>query len=148
VKLRGHGIEVDLPSGWEGRIYRRPEALPILHAGNFALPHRDGDFGTRAIPEMRGQGVLVVVAEYDPALAGRGLFSPSGLTLPIRPGDTSPRAMPRPVQDRAGVQRFFTQQTRAFGLFLVVDTAHGLERPLRAANGVLASLRIAPPGGP
>jgi len=142
MRLRGYGIEIDLPDGWEGKIYRRPGARPILHAGNFALPAGDGDFGTKAIPVMRGNGVFVALAEYDPAVGGRGLFLPPGPGLPIRPGDTNPRAMPRPVRRRAGIQRFFTDQARAFGLFLAVGTEFGIEEPLRKANEVLGTLRI------
>ena len=41
--LRGHGISVDLPDGWEGSIHWR-DALPgetthpVLHAASFPLP--------------------------------------------------------------------------------------------------------------
>ena len=43
---------MDLPAGWEGRIYRRTLGYPIAHAGSFALPPHDGDFGSGAIVAM------------------------------------------------------------------------------------------------
>jgi hypothetical protein len=145
VKIRGHGIEIDLPPGWEGLIYRRPGARPILHAGNFGLPIDDGDFGTRAVPAMGGAGVFLVLAEFDPATAGVGLFRPIGVPLPLRSFDASPRAMPRVVRRRAGIQRFFTERGRAFELYVVVGTASGRAGPIRLANEVLSTLRILPP---
>ena len=50
--LRAHGMSVDLPDGWEGRIFRRRHGDPTLHAGTFALPQDDGEFGSRATAAM------------------------------------------------------------------------------------------------
>src|SRR5437867_2391132 len=36
--VSAHGISVDLPHGWEGRIFRRRHGDPTLHAATFALP--------------------------------------------------------------------------------------------------------------
>jgi len=47
VKLSAYGIEIDLPRGWDGRIFRRPGADPTLHAANFPLPASDGHKSAR-----------------------------------------------------------------------------------------------------
>ena len=49
MKISGHGISLNLPAAWEGRIYQRPQGFPIVHAGSFALPADDADFGSGAI---------------------------------------------------------------------------------------------------
>ena len=48
MRLAAHGIAVDLPAGWDGRVWSRPGGGPVLHAANVALPPSDGDFATRA----------------------------------------------------------------------------------------------------
>ena len=35
MKIAGHGLHIDVPRGWEARVYRRVEGDPTLHAGNF-----------------------------------------------------------------------------------------------------------------
>ena len=52
MKLASHGLTVDVPQGWDARIYRRPQAEPNLHAANFPLPTDDGDFGSGALSTM------------------------------------------------------------------------------------------------
>ncbi len=144
MKIDGYGIEVDLPQGWEGRIYRRAEGDPTLHAGTFALHDDDGDFGGRATGEM-GQGqAFVVVTEYDAALAGRGLFAPLGVPRDLRPVDLAPNGMMRPRPGLMGVQRFFTASGRALCLYVVVGALSRLDArgPLNQVNGVLRTVRI------
>ena len=43
MRLAGHGISVDLPRGWEARIYRRPEGLPMadVHLAAILRRHRE-----------------------------------------------------------------------------------------------------------
>jgi hypothetical protein len=147
MRIRGYGIEIDLPTGWEGMVYRRPQAYPILHAGDFPLPPNDGDFGLEAITTMRPDGAFVVLAEYDPAVGGRGLFWRADTPWPLRESSPRPRSMQRPRTGRAGVQRFFTANGRAFCLYLVVGTASGTSGPVRRANSVLATVKIAPRDG-
>jgi hypothetical protein len=142
VRLARHGIGIDLPGGWEGRIYRRPEGNPILHAANFALPARDGDFGTGATKDMPDGGVLVVLAEFDPALAGTGLFEPHGLPLPLRGADASRKAMARMVPNRSAIQRFFTASGRAFTVYVVAVIEPSTDHLVRHASDILLTVTI------
>src|SRR5437764_330111 len=64
MRLEAHGIAVDLPSGWDGRIWRRPGGGPVVHAANVALPASDGDFATTATGSLPADGVVVVLVEY------------------------------------------------------------------------------------
>jgi len=78
-KLSRAGIEVDLPDGWDGRIYRRQADDAVtrraLHAANFALPPGLGDYAVGAAEQMGAGDVLVVLLEFDPDSAGQGLFA-------------------------------------------------------------------------
>ena len=145
MRISGHGIAIDLPDGWEGVIYRREGGYPVLHAGDFALPAGDGDFGIKAIRTMRDDGAFVAMVEYDPAIGGHGLFSAHDSPWPLQTRDPQPRAMQRTIPGRAGVQRFFTAKGRPFCLYLVVGTAAGRAGPVQRANRVMDSIRIAPP---
>jgi len=144
TKLRGHGLEIDLPPGWEGTIYRREAGHPALHAGTFPLPAGDGDFGTQAIMSMPADGVFFALLEYDPELAGVGLFAPSGKPGKVRSADASPKGLHRAVKGRAGVQRFFTDGDRAFCLYVVMGRTTGARQHLDHANDILRTLSIDP----
>ena len=152
MRVSGHGISIDLPEGWEGRIYRRPlaNAYPILHAGSFALPHKDGDFGGDAIASMSEDDVFLALLEYDGALGGTGLFNQPGLPLPLHASDLSPAAFPRRISGRVGVQRFFTEHRRPFCLYAVIGSA-GIVPPrpqVKEANRVLRTVSIERSGAP
>jgi hypothetical protein len=51
--LKGHGIGLDLPARWDGRIFQLANTGPTLHAGNFVLPVDINGFGTVATDAMR-----------------------------------------------------------------------------------------------
>ena len=147
MRISGHGIEMNLPAGWEGRIYRRPLGYPIAHAGSFALPPEDGDFGSAAIVAMGPSDAFAALLEYDPLLAGTGIFASPGIPLPLRAADTSPKTLQRQVRGRTAVQRFFTESGRAFCLYVVLPSNARLPRMIAEANRILSTVTIAP-GGP
>lgn len=142
MKLRGHGLEIDLPPGWEGKIYRREKGHSALHAGTFPLPVGDGDFGSGAVAAMPPDGVFVALLEYDPALAGVGLFAAPGRPGKMRSSDASPKAMHRGLRGKAGIQRFFTEGDRAFCLYVVMGQTSGGRQKLDHANSILRTLAI------
>jgi len=144
MKISGHGISLNLPSAWEGRIYQRPQGFPIVHAGSFALPADDADFGSGAIIAMGTTDVFAALLEYDPVLAGTGIFAPPGLPLPIRATETSPKTLQRLVRGRTAVQRFFTQSGRAFCLYVVFPSNAWLQRKIVDTNRILATVTIDP----
>jgi hypothetical protein len=146
VKISGYGITVELPATWEGRIYKRPEGFPILHAGTFALPAEDGDFGSGAVASMGSSDAFAALLEYDPTLAYTGIFAPNGFPLPLRGSDASPKAMQRIVRGRTAVQRFFTESGRAFCLYAVFPAGARLVSLVAHANRILQTITIDPPG--
>ena len=148
MKISGYGISLSLPTAWEGRIYQRPRGYPIVHAGSFALPADDADFGSGAIIAMGPTDAFAALLEYDPVLAATGIFAPPGLPLPLRAGDTNPKTLQRIVRGRTAVQRFFTQSGRAFCLYVVFPSNAWLQRMVGEANRILTTVTIEPRGGP
>jgi hypothetical protein len=151
LRLGAHGIEIELPRGWEGRIYRRPGADPTLHAANFPLPARDGDFGSQATALMPSGGALLVLKEYRPGphlVPGTGLFGSRSIPR-LHPGGFHPRALQVGRLRQAGLQHFFTSGGRPFCLYAVIKTAPlgaraaaETHNQIGAVNRVLASLRL------
>lgn len=144
MRLRGYGIEVDLPAGWDGRIYRRPRGEATLHAANFPLPPEDGEFGISATAAMPADGVFVALTEYRRKLAGKGLFAHRGLPLPLRQSDPDPRTLLLARPGQAAIQRFCTVTGRPFCLYLVVGPPPSRAALLRRTSSVLESVSIAP----
>jgi len=142
VELTGYGIAVELPSGWEGRIYKRPEGDPTLHAGNFPQPVEDGDFGSRSLNAMGSTGAFLVVTEYDRTLADRGLFSTQAPAPLPATSELSPFALQRTRPGQLGIQRFMTIGGRPFCVYVVVGTEPSPSRLLADVNAVLRSLAI------
>ena len=126
MRLSGHGIEIDLPRGWDGRIFRRHGADATLHAANFPLATEDGDFGSGATARMPHGGALLVVKEYRPGIRlvpGTGLFASSSIPLPLHTGHFHPRSLQVGRPGQAGFQHFFTTAGRPFCLYAVVKAA-------------------------
>jgi hypothetical protein len=152
MRLHAHGIDVDLPHGWEGRIYRRPHGDPTLHAGNFPLPRNDGDFGSDATARMRPGHTFVVITEYRPGNGlepGRGLFAARAMPLPLHPSRFHPNQLLVGRTGQAGFQHFFTQNGRPFCLYAVMSLprrarAADARRHVDGLNRVLGSVAIAP----
>jgi hypothetical protein len=142
MKIAGYGIQIDLPRGWEGKIYRRPEGDPTVHAGNFPLPAQDGDFGSAAVSGMPANGLFIALTEYRHEDAARQLFAATGLPLPIAPSDLDSHALQRTLPGQSGVQRFFTQSGRPFCLYLVVGSSPTRDKLVEEANRVLRTLSI------
>jgi hypothetical protein len=152
VKLAAHGIDVELPAGWEGRIYRSPGSEPILHAASFALPGTDGDFGSGATGQMSEGGAFVALKEYRPGPRlhpGRGLFASGAIPLPLDLERFHPRALQVGRRGQAGYQHFFTTAGRPFCLYVVISTAHiavaaaAAHQQLGDLSRVVASVSIA-----
>jgi hypothetical protein len=169
VRLAGAGLEADVPSGWDARIYSRPLAAPevlpepqaspfhrrveasggtaSLHAASFALPLGDGDFGTGATSSMPAAGAFVAVLEYEVGgglRPGVGLFAARGAPVPLGRRDFDPRALLRPRPGQLGAQRFFTAGGRPFCLYAVLGSEAASTGPLDELNRLLGSLRFGP----
>ncbi len=163
--LAAHGIEVSLPAGWEGRVFRRPvageaasaeaniegePAAPmettnaVLHASTIPLPPGVGDFASGAVDKLGHDDLIIVLFEYDPASADQPLFQASGLPRQLGPDDFSPNVMQRAIRGQAGSQKFFNDQGRAFCLYVVLGAFARRNALVPRVNQVLASLTIDP----
>ena len=159
MKVQAHGLGVELPRGWDARIYRRAPMQPhaaagstgstpatthaILHAGTFALPDGRGDFGTGAVERMRADDVLVVLFEYHPDAAATAMFRERGLPRTLSPAEFRPNQLQRQVRGQSGVQRFFQHGGRAFCLFVVLGSHARRARLVPRVNDLLRTLDIA-----
>ena len=146
-KLTRQGLEIELPDGWDGRIYRREAEAGVatgraLHAANFALPPNLGDYAVGAIERMTTGDVLVVLIEFDPTSADQGLFRNEGLPESLAAGDFSPTAMPRAIPGKTAAQWFFSSGGRAFCLYVVLGSHRERAEVLPLVNSVVGTLRI------
>jgi len=146
-RLAGLGVEVDLPDGWDGRIYRRANEADAgerraMHAANFPLPANRGDYGGGVHEQMGDDDVLVTLVEFHPDNANQGLFQHRGLPLPVTADAFSPRAMPRSIPGQAGAQFFFSLGDRAFCLFCVIGSYADRVRLVSQVNTVVRSITV------
>jgi hypothetical protein len=124
VRLAAHGIALELPRGWDGRLFRVAGSDPILHAASFPLPPTDGDFGSGATAIMPARGAFLTLKEYRAGprlLPGAGLFAARSIPLPLKPGRFHPRALQVTRSGHAGFQHFFTSSARPFCLYAVIE---------------------------
>jgi hypothetical protein len=152
-RLEAHGISVELPAGWEGRIYRRRDGDPTLHAANYALPGSDGDFGGLATERMPAGGSFLVLTEYRPGQGlepGKGLFAAAAIPLPLDVRQFRARTLHVGRPGQVGFQHFFTAGERPFCLYAVARprtrkglTAAAAKPEVSAINRVLATVAIA-----
>ncbi len=144
--LEAHGLRVELPRGWSGRVFKRAGGGATLHAGDFELPLDDGEFGDQSTAVMPAGGTFVAVTEYLPGAGlepGRGLFAPRRVPRTLDPTSFSARGLAHPRPDQAGTQHFFTAAGRPLCLYVVISGARtDRRRQLAAVGGVLRSLRI------
>ena len=126
MRLRNHGLSVTVGDGWDHRIFRRTAApgeqtLPILHASTRPLPADRGDLGSGAVDLLGSDDVFMSLVEFDPELAGQGLFGPQGMPR-LAPSQFSPARLQRVFGGRSAAQHFFTDNGRAFCLFVVLGS--------------------------
>jgi hypothetical protein len=127
MKLSAHGISVELPDGWEGKIYRRHGGDPTLHAANYALPGWDGDFGSVATERMPLSGSFLAITEYRPGQGlepGKGLFAAGAIPLPLDHRHFGSKTLHIGRRGQLGFQHFFTAAGRPFCLYAVMKPKH------------------------
>ncbi|HET6793465.1 MAG TPA: hypothetical protein VFH45_03425 [Acidimicrobiales bacterium] len=147
-RISAYGITVDVPAGWDGRIYRREADVgetthAALHVASFPLPGRRGDFGSGAVEAMTADDVLLVLLEYHPDSAGAPLFQ-SSVPVSLDPAAFSGSSLQRPLAGQGGMQRFCTASGRAFCLYAVLGNLAARGRLVPRLDGVLATLSVAP----
>jgi hypothetical protein len=144
VRVAGHRRSIDVPGGWEARIFRHPGAAPVMHVASFALRDGDGDFGAAATGRMRPDDMFAALVEYraDAKIRpGHGLFAATSPPRP-QPRDFSPFQLQVARRGQLGCQLFFTARGAPCSLYLVVQPARRrLSDMTKELAGVLATLR-------
>ena len=147
--LAAHGLRIELPRGWSGRVFKRPAGGATLHAGDFQLPLDDGEFGDASTGLMPAGASFLALTEYRPGAGlepGKGLFASRRIPTSLDPTTFSARGLAHPRPDQAGAQHFFTAAGRPFCLYVVISGPRGERRRQLAVLGVvLRSLRISSP---
>jgi len=155
--LQQSGIEIDLPPGWDGRIFTRSSApgpqsapqgttlehsYPVLHAANFAVPTDIGDFGGGAVELMGNGQVFVALIDFGPEAAGTPLFSWLEVPCALDTDQFDPATLQRTLPGQSGTQQFFTAAGRGFCLYVVLGAHLFRLRLVPLVNQALRSLRI------
>jgi hypothetical protein len=145
-RIDAHGLRIDLPGGWSGRVFSRSGRAATLHAASFPLPLSDGEFGDRSTAHMRAGASFIAITEYIPGAGlepGRGLFASSRLPRRLDPTSFAVSRLAHPRHDQAGMQHFFTTAGRPFCLYVVVAGPRtGRRKQLAAIDHVLSTLHI------
>lgn len=152
-QLSASGITIDVPSGWEGRIYTRHEraARPmgtlehnpnvVVHVASFPLPPNTGDYGGGAVEQMSTTDLLVVLLEHGRQSAHSPLFASTGLPR-LTIDDVSTTCLQRLIEGQGGAQKFFTVDERAFCLYVVFGSYLRRGRTIPVVNDILRSVTI------
>jgi hypothetical protein len=145
VIVRGHGLAIDVPAGWEARIVRRAQAGPVLHVATFALHEGDGDFGAAATGRMRPDDRFLALIEYvaeGPLQPGHGLFGTRARPQPAW-HEFSANQLQVTRRGYLGWQRFFTDAGRPLCAYAVIRPgATPVPRLVADLGQVLATLRF------
>lgn len=146
MRIAAHGRSIDVPSGWEGRIYCRARAAPVLHVATFALRERDGDFGAAATGRMRPDDIFASLVEYRQMGGhqdGQGLFAARGHPTSLQAAEFSGAQLQVTRPGHLGVQRFFTTAGRTCCLYTVLRPGQkSADALLKEFNSVLATLQF------
>ncbi|HEY2771173.1 MAG TPA: hypothetical protein VGI87_11410 [Solirubrobacteraceae bacterium] len=145
--LEAHGLRVELPRGWSGRIFARDDGIATLHAGSFPVSLHDGDFGEHSTALMPDGGSFFALTEYRPGGGlepGVGLFAPNGPPRQLDPSRFSVRGLAHPRPGQLGTQHFFTAHGRPLCLYVVISGGRmGRRSQLAALDHVLGTVQIA-----
>jgi hypothetical protein len=148
VKLDAHGIEIELPNGWSGRLFSRGHGVATLHAGNFTVALEDGEFGDRSTGAMSDGAMFLALTEYRPGAGlkpGEGLFTAKRIPRRLDPAALKTAGLAHPRPGQVGAQHFFTVSRRPFCLYVVVAGGRSIRRSqLAHLDHVLSTLRIHP----
>jgi len=164
--VAAHGLAVEPPTGWEGRIYRRPGAdeaaaldvagspappgeqtHPVVHVATIPVPIDAADYGSDVVGDLGRDDAFIVLKEFSSAEAGSALFAREGLPRALDLVDFSPSTLQRSLQGQAGAQIFFHESGRAFCLYVVLGDYDNRATMIPRVNDVLATFTIEPIAG-
>ena len=150
-RLESAGIALEVPPGWDGAISGGQFQLQqsgvkspnLVHVGSFPLPVERGTFGSGAVELMNDGDVFMALYEYENEAADSALFAGRSRPYPLRTSDFSRDNLQRTVPGQSGMQWFFTENGRAFCLYVVLGSHLDRADLIAKANVVLATLEIA-----
>jgi hypothetical protein len=117
---------------------------PVVHMANFAIPDDRGDFGSGAVELMSTDNLFITLFEFGPESVGQPMFATQGMPRKLTAADFQPNVLQRTIAGQSGFQQFFTENGRAFCLFIAIGS-HGNRAALAAeANAALATVVIDP----
>lgn len=140
TRLSGSGVSVEVPAGWEGRIYAK-EANAVLHLASFPVPPGVGDYGGGATEQMTNTDLFVILMEHGNASANTPLFAAQGIPR-VTIDDVSTTRLQRMLEGQGGAQKFFTTNGRAFCLYVVFGSYARRGRTIPVVNDILKTLTI------
>jgi hypothetical protein len=149
VRLSRYGLHLEVPAGWEARIYRRAPAdpgelsYPVMHLATVPLPPVRGDYGGGVIEHLGSEDVFISMLEFGAAVADEGLFAHQGVP-PLRPSQFGTGRLPHVQADVSAVQHFFSDAGRAFCLYVVVGSDGRRMATVPKAEMALSGLTIRP----
>ena len=162
-EIDAHGLAVDVPSGWEGRIFRRNAAgetrvsevaggnaphgeltFPVVHVATVPLPLDAADYGSDVVSTLGPNDVLIVLKEFSPGEGSQPLFSRAGMPRSLDGEDFDPNALQRAIDGQGGRQVFFHEAGRAFCLYIVLGSYQRRYQVIGHVNDVLGTIRIDP----
>lgn len=148
--LEAHGVRVELPRGWSGRVFARARGIATLHAGSFPIALDDGEFGDRSTGLMPGEASFVALTEYRPGGGlepGHGLFAPRRIPRRLDPSQFASTGLAHPRPGQLGTQHFFTSARRPFCLYVVIAGGRASRRhQLAVIDHVLGTVQISSRG--
>ena len=146
--LRGAGINVELPPGWDGGIADRAVLddgairRSVTHLASFPLPEHRGDYGGGAVGLMGWTDILIVLLEFEPNSTAQPLFSLDGMPRELRQSDFGRDTLQRRIEGHGGCQVFFHEAGRAFCLYVVLGSYVDREDLIPKVNEVLRRIQI------
>jgi hypothetical protein len=160
-QLDAHGIAVDVPSGWEARIFRRNAAgetrasevagppapmgeltFPVAQLATVPLPVDAADYGSDVVATLGPNDAFIVLKEFGPGSIDKPLFARTGMPRALDTEDFDPAALQRALNGQAGRQVFFREAGRAFCLYVVLGSYQRRNQVVPQVNQLLASIRI------
>ena len=162
-EINAHGLTMDVPAGWEGRIFRRQQAgelraaevpgapapageatLPIAHVATVPIPVDAADYGSDVVGTLGPDDAFIVLKEFTAVEASQALFARAGLPRVLDPEGFDPNTLQRTLPGQAGQQIFFNEGGRAFCLYVVIGDWRRRHEVAPSINAVLATMTIEP----
>lgn len=150
TRLARSGVAVEIPPGWEGvidggrfaQLASGAQRPTVMHVGSFPLPAERGSFGSGATELMNTNDIFMTLFEYGSESAGTPLFAARGLPRNLQPDDFDRDSLQHALPGHSGVQRFFTENGRAFCLYVVLGSHIDRAELVPQVNALLATVQI------